>query len=62
MLIIAIANIISLGFPSGAAETALIYAAGNYKVSQVAKFTIPYIIIAIITISLSANFFYPIYG
>ena len=62
MLIIALANVVSLGFPSGAAETALIYAAGNYKVSQVAKFTIPYIIIAIVTISLSANFFYPIYG
>lgn len=62
MLIIAISNTISLGFPSGAAETALIYAAGNYKVSQVAKFTVPYIIIAIVTIALSANFFYPIYG
>ena len=62
MLIVAIANVISLGFPSGAAETALIYAAGNYKVSQVAKFTIPYILIAIVTIALSANFFYPIYG
>lgn len=62
MLVIAIANVISLGFPSGAAETALIYAAGNYKVSQVAKFTIPYILIAIVTIALSANFFFPIYG
>ncbi len=62
MLIIAIANVISLGFPSGAAETALIYAAGNYEVSKVLKFTIPYIIIAIVTISLSANFWFPIYG
>lgn len=62
MLIVAIANVISLGFPSGAAETALIYAAGNYKLSQVAKFTVPYILIAIVTISLSANFFFPIYG
>lgn len=61
MLIIAIANVISLGFPSGAAETALIYAAGNYEVSKVLKFTIPYIIIAIVTISLSANFWFPIY-
>ena len=62
MLIIALANVISLGFPSGAAETALIYASGNYKVSQVAKFTIPYILIAIVTITLSANHFFPIYG
>lgn len=62
MLIIAIANVISLGFPSGAAETALIYAAGNYQVSKVAKFTVPYIIIAIVSIALSANFFFPIYG
>lgn len=62
MLIIAIANVISLGFPSGSAEGALIYAAGNYKVSKVLKFTIPYIIIGIVTISLSANYWYPIYG
>ena len=62
MLIVAIANVVSLGFPSGAAETALIYAAGNYQVPKVVKFTIPYIIIAIITISLSANFWFPIYG
>ncbi len=62
MLIVAIANVVSLGFPSGAAETALIYAAGNYQVTKVLKFTIPYIVIAIITISLSANFWFPIYG
>ena len=62
MLIIAIGNVISLGFPSGAAETALIYAAGNYSIKDVWKFTVPYILIAIVTIALSANFFYPIYG
>lgn len=62
MLIVAIANVISLGFPSGAAETALIYAAGNYQVSKVVKFTVPYIVIAIVSIAVSANFWYPIYG
>ncbi len=62
MLTIAIGNIISLGFPSGAAETALIYAAGNYSIKDVWKFTLPYILIAIVTISLSANYFFPIHG
>ena len=62
MLIIAIANVISLGFPSGSAESALVYAAGNYKVSKVMRFTIPYIIIAIVSIAFSANLWYPIYG
>jgi len=62
MLIIAIGNIISLGFPSGSAESALIYAAGNYSIRDVWKFTVPYICIAIVTIALSANFFFPIYG
>ena len=62
MLIIAMTNMISLGFPSGAAETALIYAAGNYKLSDAMKFTIPYIIIAIVSFALSANFWFPIYG
>ena len=62
MLIIAIGNIISLGFPSGAAETALIYAAGDYSVKDVWKFTVPYILIAIVTIAISANMFFPIYG
>ena len=62
MLIIAIAKVISLGFPSGSAESALVYAAGNYQVSKVMKFTVPYIIIAILTIAISANLWYPIYG
>lgn len=62
MLIIAIANVISLGFPSGAAETALIYSAGNYEVKKVMKFTIPYILIAIVSIAVSANMWFPIYG
>ncbi|MDO4194226.1 MAG: SLC13 family permease [Erysipelotrichaceae bacterium] len=62
MLIIAIGNVISLGFPSGAAETALIYAAGNYSLKDVWKFTVPYILIAIVTIAFSANLFFPIYG
>lgn len=62
MLVIAIANVISLGFPSGAAETALIYAAGNYQVGKVMKFTIPYILIAIVTIAVSCNYWFPIYG
>lgn len=62
MLIITIGNIISLGFPSGSAESALIYAAGDYSVKDVWKFTVPYILIAIVTIAVSANMFFPIYG
>ena len=53
---------LAIGFPSGSGEGAVTYAAGGYNPARVAKFTIPYIILAIIAVSVSCNFFFPVYG
>ena len=60
--IIAITNTLAIGFPSGAAECAVAYAAGGYNPGKVLKFTVPYMVIAIVTTAVSANLLFPIYG
>ena len=61
VLIIAVGNTLALGFPSGAAECAVCYAAGNYNPAKVLKFTLPYIILGISSMALTAYFMYPVY-
>lgn len=53
---------LAIGFPSGSGEGAVTYAAGGYNPAKVAKFTVPYIVLAIIAVSVSCNFFFPVYG
>ena len=60
--IIAIGNTLAIGFPSGAAECAVVFAAGGYNPGKVLKFTAPYVIIAILSLAFSANLIFPLYG
>lgn len=62
ILAITIGCRLAIGFPSGSGEGAVTYAAGGYNPAKVAKFTIPYIVLAIIAVSVSCNFFFPVYG
>jgi sodium-dependent dicarboxylate transporter 2/3/5 len=62
ILAITIGCRLAIGFPSGSGEGAVTYAAGGYNPAKVAKFTIPYIILAIISLSVSCNYFFPVYG
>ncbi|MEI3187545.1 MAG: hypothetical protein V8S27_06755 [Lachnospiraceae bacterium] len=61
MLIINIASIMAIAFPSGSAECALAFAIGQHAPAKLLKYTIPYLLIAVVTLVLSANFFYPVY-
>ena len=61
MLIIGIANMLAVGFPAGSGEAAVAYAAGGYNPVKVLPFTLPYIILGIVTCALTAEFMYPIY-
>ena len=61
VLIIGIANMFALGFPSGSGEAAVTYAAAGYNPAKVLRFTVPYMLLAIITCALTANFLYPLY-
>lgn len=61
VLIINIASIMAIAFPSGSAECALAFAIGQHAPEKLLKYTIPYLLIAVVTLVLSANFFYPVY-
>lgn len=61
VLIIATANMFAVGFPSGSGEAAVAYAAGGYNPVKVLRFTVPYMILAIVSCALTAQFMYPLY-
>lgn len=62
VLIVSIASVMAIAFPSGSTECALAFAIGQHQPTKLMKYTVPYILIAIITLALSANFFFPVYG
>lgn len=61
ILIIGTANYMAIAFPSGSGEAAVTFAAGGYNPAKVLRFTLPYLIIAIIGCTLSACLLYPLY-
>jgi len=60
ILIIGTANYFALGFPSGSGEAAVAYAAGGYNPGKVLRFTLPYMILAILSCAASAALLYPL--
>ena len=61
LCIIAIGNTLAIAFPSGAAECAVVFAAGGYNPGKVLKFTLPYILLAVVSLAFSANMIFPLY-
>lgn len=61
VLIIGTANMFAVGFPSGSGECAVCFAAGGYNPLKVLKFTLPYMILAIISCAAAAQIMYPLY-
>lgn len=61
VLIINIASIIAIAFPSGSAECALAFAIGQHEPGKLLKFTMPYLLIAVVTLVVSASIFFPVY-
>lgn len=62
ILVINIASVMAIAFPSGSAECALMFAAGRHSPVQVLRYTLPYLVLATIALVISANFFFPVYG
>lgn len=62
VLIVGIANMFAIGFPSGSGEAAVAFAAGGYNPMKVLRFTIPYILLAVLSCAISGHLMYPIYG
>lgn len=61
VLIINIASIMAIAFPSGSAECALAFAIGQHEPGKLLKFTLPYLLIAVVTLVISASIFFPMY-
>ena len=61
VLIINIASIMAIAFPSGSAECALAFAIGQHAPGKLLKFTLPYLLIAVVTLVISASIFFPVY-
>ena len=49
----------AVGFPTGCAAGTMTYAIGKFDPVKMLKFNIPYLIIGILTLSLSVSFFFP---
>lgn len=62
VLVVSICSGCAIAFPSGSPACSIAFATGKYKIPETFKFTLPFLVIGIITIVLSANFFFPIYG
>ena len=62
VIAINIASILAIGFPSGSAEAALVYGAGRHNPFKLMKYTVPYLVLAVIGIVVSANYFFPVTG
>lgn len=61
VLIINIASIMAIAFPSGSAECALMFAAGRHSPVELLKYTLPYLLVAIVTLVISVSIFFPVY-
>ena len=62
VLMVQIGAVMAIAFPSGSAECALMFAAGRHNPVGLLKFTIPFLILALITLTFSINLFFPVYG
>lgn len=62
VLVINVACWFALGFPTGCAAGTMAYAIGKYDPIKLLKFNIPYLVIAVVSLILSVNLFFPVYG
>ena len=61
VLVINIASVMAVAFPSGSAECALAFAIGQHQPGKLLKYTFPYLLIAVVTLAISASVFFPVY-
>ena len=61
MIVVFCANC-AVMFPTGSPSCAIAFSAGGYDIVKSMKFTLPFCILAIVSIVLSANYFFPVFG
>ena len=62
VLVVFCSTCLAIGFPTGCAAATMGFAIGNHNPVKTLKFTIPYLLIGMISLIISANIFFPVYG
>lgn len=62
VLVVFCSSCLAIAFPTGCAAATMGFAIGNHNPVKLLKFTIPYLLIGIVTLIVSANIFFPVYG
>ena len=62
VLVVFCSTCLAIGFPTGCAAATMGFAIGNHNPVKTLKFTIPYLLIGMITLIISANIFFSVYG
>ncbi len=60
--LVSMASCLAIAFPTGCSAATIAYAVGGFNPIKMLKFTLPYIIIMMAALIVSANLFFPVYG
>ena len=60
--LVTMASCLAVAFPTGSAASLVAFGAGGYSPAKLLKFTIPYLILGTVSLIISANIFFPVYG
>jgi len=60
--LVSMASCLAVAFPTGCAASMIAFGAGGYSPAKLLKFTIPYLILGTVSLIISANIFFPVYG
>ena len=60
--LVSMASCLAVAFPTGCAASMIAFGAGGYSPAKLLKFTIPYLLLGIVSLIISANIFFPVYG
>ena len=60
--LVTMASCLAIAFPTGSAASLVAFGAGGYSPAKLLKFTIPYLLLGMVSLIISANIFFPVYG
>ena len=60
--LVSMASCLAIAFPTGCSAAAIAFAVGGFNPIKMLKFTLPYNIIMMVSLIISANIFFPVYG
>ena len=60
--LVSMASCLAIAFPTGCSAATIAFAVGGFNPIKMLKFTLPYDIIMMVSLIISANIFFPVYG